>query len=135
MFERSIKWIMLICGLLTSATSYVMFAPEAALRSALGLPISSPMALVVVRHWGALIGLFGLMLIYGAFKDSVRRMVLVTTSAGKAAFIALGLLQGRQFLLSQAGPGAVIDFIAVLLFATYLISSRTQGAVEPSLVR
>jgi nucleoside recognition membrane protein YjiH len=129
MFGRSIKWIMLICGLLTCATSYVMFAPDAALRSALGVLTTSPMALVVVRHWGALIGLFGLMLIYGAFKESVRRMVLVTASAGKAAFIVLVLLQGQQFLLSEARPGVVIDFITVLLFATYLISSRTRATV------
>jgi hypothetical protein len=84
------------------------------------------MALIVVRHWGALIGLFGLMLIYGAFKETVRRMVLLVTSAGKAIFISLVLSQGQQFALSHAGPGLVIDSITVLLFAAYLILSRNQ---------
>jgi hypothetical protein len=125
-FQNSIKWIMLISGLLTCATSYVLFAPEASLRSAFGVPITSPMALIVVRHWGALIGLFGLMLIYGAFKETVRRMVLLVTSAGKAIFISLVLSQGQQFALSHAGPGLVIDSITVLLFAAYLILSRNQ---------
>jgi hypothetical protein len=123
-FRRSIKWIMLISGILTCATAYVLFAPVESLRFAFGLPISSPMALIVVRHWGALIGLFGLMLIYGAFKEPVRRMVLLAVSAGKAIFILLVLSQGQQFLRSQAGPGVVIDSVTVLIFAAYLILTR-----------
>jgi hypothetical protein len=119
---------MLISGILTCATSYVLFAPAGFVRSAFGVPVSSPMGLIVVRHWGALIGLFGLMLIYGAFKEPVRRMVLLATSAGKAIFILLILSQGQQFLRSQAGPGVVIDSVTVLIFAAYLILGRKQVA-------
>jgi hypothetical protein len=56
-FQGSIKWVMLVSGLLTCATSYVLFAPEVSLRATFGVPTTSPMALIVVRHWGALIGL------------------------------------------------------------------------------
>ena len=129
-FQSSIKWIMLVSGLLTCAASYVLFAPELSLRATFGVPTTSPMALIILRHWGALIGLFGLMLIYGAFKESVRRMVLLVTSAGKVAFISLVLSEGSQFALSQAGAGLVIDSITVLLFAAYLISSTKQIGVD-----
>jgi hypothetical protein len=125
--QKSIKWVMVICGLLTCATSYVLFVPNASLQSALGVP-SNPMVFILVRHWAALIGLFGLMLIYGAFKEAVRRMVLLATSAGKAVFISLVLLQGQHFVRSQAAPGLAIDSISVPLFATYLIATRKQFA-------
>jgi hypothetical protein len=127
MFQRSIKWIMLVFGLSTCATAYVLFASDASLRATFGVSLSNPMTLIVVRHWGALVGLFGLMLVYGAFKESVRRMVLLTTATGKAIFISLVLSQGQHFA-SQAGAGIVLDTIAVLLFAAYLISSRKPVA-------
>jgi hypothetical protein len=126
-FQVSIKWIMLISGLLTCAAAYVLFVPDASLRSLFGLPMTSPMTLIIVRHWGALVGLFGLMLIYGAFHESVRRMVLLTAGAGKAVFISLVLSQG-QHVVGQAGPGVVLDAIAVLLFAAYLILSTKPVA-------
>jgi len=85
------------------------------------------MALVVVRHWGALIGLFGIMLIYGAFKESVRRMVLLATTVGKAIFISLVLSQGARLLLAQAGPAVAIDSITIFLFVAYLILTRKQN--------
>jgi hypothetical protein len=125
--QVSIKWIMLISGLLTCAAGFALFAPEASLRDTFGGPMASPMTLIVVRHWGALVGIFGVMLIYGAFAESARRMVLLTAGAGKAVFIGLVLSQG-QHVASQAGPGVVIDGIAVLLFATYLLLSRKPAA-------
>jgi hypothetical protein len=126
-FDKAIKWVMLISGLLTSTALSLLFAPEASLRSVFGEPIASPLMLITVRHWGALVGLFGLMLIYGAFKESVRRMVLVAVSAGKLVFIILAFTQGL-LMLPQARAGLVIDSISVLIFALYLIASRKQVA-------
>jgi hypothetical protein len=125
--HRSIPWIMLISGLLTCTAFYEVFAPQAALQ---GTSLNSPMELLIVRHWGALVGLFGLLLIYGAFKAPARRLILAATTAGKAVFILLALLQGLQTVFPQAGAGIVIDSITVLLFATYLVFS-TAAATTP----
>jgi hypothetical protein len=122
--QKSIRWVMVISGLLTSTALYELFAPESALRAALGTTAISPMELITVRHWGALVGLFGLMLIYGAFAEAARRTVLVAASAGKAVFIVLALLQGWA-VLPQTHAGIVIDSVTVLLFTAYLASSRT----------
>jgi hypothetical protein len=123
-FQRSIKWIMLVSGILPCATAYVLFAPAESLRSAFGLPIPSSDGTHRCETLGRPDRTVGLMLIYGAFKEPVRRMVLLATSAGKSIFILVILSQGQQFLRSQAGPGVVIDSVTVLIFAAYLILAR-----------
>jgi hypothetical protein len=125
---------MLVSGLLTCATAFVLFSSDASLRSTFDLPISNPLTLIVVRHWGALVGLFGVMLIYGAFEESVRGIVLLIASIGKAVFISLVLSQGHQ-VVSQAGPGVVLDTIAVLLFVGYLIWSSQRALPDGNRIR
>ena len=89
--RRSIKWVMLISGVLTCTMVYATFAPEASLRSTFGEVIDGALAQIVVRNWGALIGLVGLMLIYGAFNEPTRRMALLVAGASKVVFISLVL--------------------------------------------
>ncbi len=45
---------------------------------------------IVVRNWGALIGLGGLRLIYGAFNESAQRVVLTVTAATQAGVHRVG---------------------------------------------
>ena len=58
---------MLISGALTCTMLYAAFAPNSVLISNYGGSLSGPVAEVVVRNWTVLIGLVGVMLIYGAF--------------------------------------------------------------------
>ena len=55
---------------------YAAIAPQAALRSAFGATLEGPVAEIVVRNWGVLIALVGVMLIYGAFNPPTRLLVL-----------------------------------------------------------
>jgi hypothetical protein len=82
----------------------------------------------VVRNWGALIGIVGSMLIYGAFNPPVRRLVLIVAGASKLVFIGLVLVYGRQFLSYQAGLAVICDLAMVLFFAAYLLSERGRAA-------
>lgn len=75
-----------------------------------------------------LIGLIGLMLIYGAFNEGHRRMALLVAAASKAAFVALVLSLGRQFLEFQVGMAIVVDSIMVVLFVAYLVATRRPAA-------
>lgn len=122
--EQSIKWVMLASGLLTSTMFYAAVAPEAALRSSFGESIDGPVAQIVVRNWGVLIGLMGLLLIYGAFHVPARRLALVVAGFSKIAFIALVLSLGQQFLQFQVGVAIAIDAVMVTLFAVYLLTAR-----------
>ena len=123
----SMKWIMLVSGVLTCTMLYAAIAPQAALRSTFGDILQGPVAEIVVRNWGALIGLLGAMLIYGAFNTAVRPLVLTVAGLSKLTFISLILVHGRPFLSEQAGVAVVSDLIQVALFASYLIAVRGAG--------
>jgi hypothetical protein len=116
--------IMLVSGVLTLTMVYAAIAPESAVQSTFGESLSGPVASVIVRNWGALIGLMGAMLIYGAFNPHVRSMALAVAGASKVVFIALVLSQGQRFLTQQAGVAIAIDAIWVAVFGAYLIAAR-----------
>jgi hypothetical protein len=122
---RNIKWLMLVSGALTCTMVYAAIAPDAALVSTFGETLDGPVAAVVVRNWGALIALVGGMLIYGAFHPPSRTLALVVAGLSKLVFITLVLAQGQRFMGYQAGQAVVIDSVMIVLFATYLISTRT----------
>jgi hypothetical protein len=121
----SMKWIMLVSGLLTFTMVYAAIAPEAAFQSTFGETFSGPAADVVVRSWGALIALVGAMLIYGAFRPAQRPLILLVAAASKAVFIALVLSEGARFLGHQAGVAVVVDAVMVALFCWYLVAVKT----------
>jgi hypothetical protein len=133
--RRSMKWIMLVSGLLTCTMFYAAIAPEELLRSNFGQSIEGPVAQIIVRNWGILIGLMGLLLIYGALHESARRIALFTAGASKVAFIALVLSLGQPFLQYQVGISVAVDSVMVLLFAIYLVATRGTPLPNPSIER
>jgi hypothetical protein len=62
---KNIKWIMLLSGVLTMTMFYGLFAPEAALESMFGISFSGTLENIVIRSWSALVGLIGIIMIYG----------------------------------------------------------------------
>ena len=130
---RQIKWIMLISGSLTATMFYAALAPEAALLSNFGETLDGPLATLIVRNWGALVGMIGLMLIYGAFNPPVRPLALVAAGASKALFIVLVLSNGGRYMSYQAGTAVVVDSIMVLIFAWYLLASQAGVTSRPAL--
>ena len=123
----SMKWIMLVSGALTCTMLYAAIAPQTALRGTFGDILQGPVAEIVVRNWGALIGLVGAMVIYGAFNTAARPLVLTVAGLSKLTFITLIMVHGRPFLGQQAGIAVVSDVIQVALFAGYLFAVRGAG--------
>lgn len=119
-----IRWIMLASGALTCTMLYAAVAPEAAIQSSFGEPLEGPIAGIVVRNWGALIGLMGAMLIYGSNRPLVRPLILIVVGASKLVFVALVLSHGGRFLGFQAGSAVAVDSVVVVLFAIYLAMTR-----------
>lgn len=120
---------MLVSGLLTCTMFYAAIAPQAWLRSNFGQSIDGPVAEIVVRNWGLLIGLMGVLLIVGALRPAVRRTALLLVGASKLAFITLVLTLGPDLLQFQAGMAVAVDTIMVALFAVYLLTADPgQGA-------
>ena len=129
---RNIHRLMIVSGALTLTMVYAAVAPQAALRSTFGEGLDGPVADVVVRNWGALIGLMGAMLIYAAGKPPLRPLALSVAGASKAAFAALVLSHGTYFLAYHAGIAIVVDLLWVALFAAYLLAERgtPPGAIK-----
>jgi len=119
----SMKWIMLVAGLLTCSMFYAAVAPDAALQATFGESLQGPVAAIVVRNWGVLIGLMGAMLIYGAFHVAARPLVLTVAGLSKVGFLFLLLTYGRPFL-GHAAVAVVSDVFQVLLFAGYMFAIR-----------
>lgn len=125
----NIHRIMFVSGVLTLTMVYAAIAPEAALRSTFGESVSGPVADVVVRNWGALIALMGVMLLYGARRPAVRPLALSVAGASKAIFIVLVLSHGGRFLGYQAGIAVIVDLVWVVVFGAYLLAAgRTPKA-------
>ena len=123
----NIHHLMTVAGVLTLTMLYGVVAPEAAIRSTFGETLTGPVADVVVRNWAALIGLMGILLIYGARNPAARPVALKVAGASKAVFIALALSHGSRFLGHQAGIAVAVDAVWVVVFATYLITTRRAG--------
>lgn len=122
----NMRWIMVVSGVLTTSMIYAAIAPQAALHSTFGETLDGPLAEIVVRNWGALIAMGGVLLIYAAFDPPSRPLVLIFTGAGKVIFIALVLSHGGRYLSHQAGIAIAIDFVMVILFGWYLVAVRSS---------
>ena len=127
-FLSNFKWVMLVCGLLTCTMFQGLVSPLNSLQSNFGeTTLPSTAYEIIVRNWSALIGLMGIMLIYGAFVPSVRRFSLIIAGISKVVFILLILSSGMQYFNFGAGMAVIIDSIMVVVFITYLFLSRSYS--------
>jgi len=130
-FNKLVPWIMAVAGVLTLSMLYAAIAPEAASRQMFGETPEGAFASIVVPNWGALIGLMGALLLYGAFHAAARAQALVIAGASKIAFIALVLRQGDRYLEGLQTP-VIVDSVFVVLFALCLIVGRNTRTVGVS---
>ena len=126
-FVNHFKWVMIVAGVLTCTMFYAAIAPVPSLQSNFGEAIDGPLAQILVRNWGVLIGLMGVLLLFGAFSEPNRRMTLLVAGASKVAFIGLVLTFGRQFLEFQVGTAVIVDSVMVVLFAVYLAATWSRS--------
>ncbi len=127
-FIRNFKWVMLVAGVLTFTMVQAAIAPQSVLASTFGDSLEGPLAEIVVRSWGVLIALFGVMLIYGAYQPQVRNLVLTVAGLSKVIFISLIFTYGSQYL-DKAGVVVVVDSVMVILFVTYLAAQAVPKQI------
>ena len=130
---RNIRWIMIVSGALTATMIYAAIAPHAAVQSMLGETVSDPVAQIVVRTWGALIGLTGAMLIYAAPRPALRPLVLTVASISKAFFVVLMVTQRGPELNGQGVVSIAVDAVMVVLYVWYLLAAGAGKAAEAPL--
>lgn len=123
MLNKITPGIMIVSGVLTLTMVYAAVAPAAAAQQMFQETPAGAMAAIVVPNWGVLIGLMGVLLIFGAFNPSSRRLALAVAGASKLAFIGLVLAQGERYL-GGVGLAVAVDSIMVVLFAVFLFLSK-----------
>jgi len=116
---------MLVSGVLTFTMFYGLFAPQAALESMFGVSFNGTLENIVIRSWSALVGLIGVILIYGFFSQKNRVFSLSVAAFSKVVFVSLVLLYGQGFL-GKAGPAIAMDCVVILLSGIYLLALRMQ---------
>ncbi len=124
---KNIKWIMLVSGALTCTMVYAVFVPDAAVTNTFGEPIAGDVANIVVRSWGALVTLMGVILIFGALNPPNRKFAATIAAISKFIWVGLILFLGNQFL---GTAGVVISFdaaVAVILSIYVLTPTRNDS--------
>jgi len=114
---------MLVSGVLTATMFYGLFAPQAALESMFGVSFAGPLETLVIRSWSSLVGLVGVILLYGAFNERSRVFCISIAAFSKVIFVSLVFVYGQDFL-SVAAPAILMDCLVIVLTLVYLISVR-----------
>ena len=122
---KNIKWLMLVSGVLTCTMFYGLFAPQAALESMFGASFSGSLESIVVRSWSALVGIMGVVMIYGSFSERNRVFSIAIVASSKLIFVSLLLLYGQEFLAKTA-PAIAMDCLVIILSAVFLFAVRMQ---------
>ena len=91
MLAAHIELILLITGLATAGALALFLAPVTMMNMLFGQAPADALSLLIVRHWGLLVGLVGALLVYAAYHPEIRVPTLIVAIVEKAAF-ALGML-------------------------------------------
>ena len=122
---KKVKWVILVSGVLTLTMFYGLFAPQAALESMFGAWFNGTLENIVIRSWSVLVGLIGVILIYGFFSQKNRVFSISVAAFNKLVFVSLVLLYGQEFP-GKAAPSIAMDCIVIFFLGAYLFAVRTQ---------
>jgi hypothetical protein len=122
---RNFKWLMLVSGALTATMFYGLIAPQAALESMFGASFNGTLESIIIRSWSALVGLIGIILIYGALVEKHRAFVTAICALSKAIFFSIVITYGQAYL-AKATPAIIMDIVVVAFTIIYLAAVRTR---------
>ena len=107
--------VLMVSGLLTLTMLQFVIAPGRSMRSTFGEALEGPLADVIVRGWGLLIGLTGGMLVWAAFHPETRDLAVGAALISKVFYMGSLLAKGGRFIKGFAGLTVLIDLVMVVL--------------------
>ncbi|MEO3738124.1 hypothetical protein [Shewanella baltica] len=122
---RNFKWLMLVSGALTATMFYGLIAPQTALESMFGASFDGTLESIIVRSWSALVGLIGIVLIYGALVEKHRVFAAAIGALSKAIFVSLVIIYGQAYL-AEAASAIIMDIVVVAFTITFFVVVRIQ---------
>ena len=117
-----IDLILVLTGLATASALVLFLAPVTMMRMLFGQAPSDALSILIVRHWGLLVGLVGTLLIYAAYHSEIRVPTLIVAIVEKAAF-ALGVFlspfhrRPTVFAMALADAGMAAVYLIYLIYA------------------
>lgn len=123
MIVKHIKWLLLIPGIITCSMIYAAIDPQGALMQTFGASISGPIAEIVVRNWGILITMVGVLMIYGAYRPQYRDLIILIATLGKLAFVSLNLIYGQAYL-AKSSVAIIFDSFLIIVYVLYLWQNK-----------
>jgi hypothetical protein len=120
MLAAQIEWILLVTGLATAGALILLLSPVTMMKLLFGQAPSDGLSLLIVRHWGLLVGLIGALLIYAAYHAEIRVPTLIVAIVEKVAF-AVGVFRlpfGRRpavLVMALADSGMAVVYLMFLI--------------------
>jgi hypothetical protein len=117
----SIKWILIISGLLTAGGGLAaLLLPQATLKLVFGEGNTSALTEFFVRHWGALLFVVCSLTLYAAFFPDTRGPILTAAIVEKVIIVAL-IFSGHSGRTTMMTAIAIMDGTLAVLFTAYLL--------------
>ena len=122
MLAAQIEVILVLTGLATASALVLFLSPVTMMRMLFGQTPSDALSILIVRHWGLLVGLVGTLLIYAAYHAEIRVPTLIVAIVEKAAF-ALGVFlspfhrRPTVFVMALADAGMAAVYLIYLIYA------------------
>ncbi len=120
---HNIDWILVVSGILTCGALVQAVAPRFGMKTLFGEEVQDSPALLIIRSWGAMIFVSGLLLIYAAYHSDQRLPILFYSITVKFGIAGLVFAGGARYRTRQIFKIAVADFVMALLFVWYLIAA------------
>ena len=122
MLAAQIELILVLTGLATASALVLFLSPVTMMRMLFGQAPSDALSLLIVRHWGLLVGLVGTLLIYAAYHAEIRVPTLIVAIVEKAAFaldVFLSPFYRRPtvFVMALADAGMAAVYLIYLIYA------------------
>src|SRR5262249_59468071 len=120
MIGAHIDIILIVTGALTAVALLQFIAPVPMLRMIYGDAPTDEISLALARHWGLLIFLIGVLLIYAAFHPAVRNPATLLAALEKIA-LGVGVFGTSLRKHPVAALIAAGDSLIALVYVLYLV--------------
>ena len=87
MITESITWILFIIGIATSSMIGQFLAPKRFLQIVTNMEIKDEAGLFYAKHWGMMVFVLGLLIIWAAFDEAIRTPVILAALLEKLVLV------------------------------------------------
>jgi hypothetical protein len=121
--SNNITLILYVTGLVTASMILQFISPRLMVEKILKLKVEGDTAEIFERHWGVLVFVTGVLIMYAGFDPAVRTPILAGALVEKAVLVLLVLANYRKGYLRNFTLMSAIAFdaLCVVIYLLYLL--------------